>query len=467
MTRSLHIAFLVFVVVIVAAFTLNSLVKQSRDAGASTQFLHDRSGLITTTVLRLIQLQDQIYDSIVSYRHDQQKHYLEERRADDREIARISEDLKHRLDSASGHELLASYQASREQLARLEERFIDAVRGGRSRDRDQLLEEIDVGRTTAVSKLHSLLSQSNEYLCSLIYRAEQHQTTLRHTLIMRTVTLGFVLCVLLAITWSILRPLHQLTEAANRIAGGDLSVRIDVKSRYGEINQLAQDFEKMRERVRENHALLELRIAQRTLDLRKSQDRLELALASDDAGLWDWEPEAKRVTCNKNWAEMLGYTEEELKREEDAFFAKIHPDDVDAVKRRLEDHASGRTDCYESRHRLRKKSGDWVWVVDHGKSVERTGQGRATRVVGLVRDVSNRRRTEEELADKTRGLEEQARDLAETRQELARKDGALKQVVAAVSMHVRSPLATVRRIVGHLREDARLGKNDRVLSTLR
>ncbi len=415
MTRSLHIAFLVFVVVIVAAFTLNSLVQQSREKSASPQFLHDRAELITTTVLRLIQLQEKTHTTIVSYRHDQQKRLLEERRLDDREIARIAGDLKHRLDPTSGHELLAGYQASRERLARLEERFIDAVETGQSRECDQLLGEIETTRHAATSKLHSLLSHTGEYLCARIHRAEQDQGTLRQTLILRTVTLGFVLCVLLAITWSILRPLHQLTEAANRIADGDLSVSIGVKSRYGEINQLARDFEKMRERIRENHALLELRIAQRTLELRQSQERLELALASDDAGLWDWELEAKRVICNRSWAEMLGYREEELKRDEETFFAKVHPDDVDAVRKRLADHVSGRSE-YSSRHRLQTKSGDWIWVVDRGRVVERNGDGRATRVIGLVREVSQRRRAEEAPSATTRPAKDEARDLAVSRE---------------------------------------------------
>ena len=456
----------IVVVVTVAAFALNSLVRQSGETGASAQALHDRSQLITTTALRLIQLQEEVYDAIVSYRHEQEERYLEERRRDDREIARLAEDLKHRLDSSTCQGLLAGYQMSREGLARLEESFIEAMRAGRTGELDRLLRQIDVEKRTAASRLHSLLSHTNEELCSRIFREEEALKAMRRTLILRTATLGFVLCILLAITWSILRPLHQMTEAANRMADGDLSVRIDVKSHYGEINQLAQDFEKMRERVKDNHAVLELRIAQRTLDLRRSQDRLELALAADDAGLWDWEPEAKRMTCNKSWAEMLGYKEEELKREEDSFFEKIHPEDVDAVRKRLADHASGHTESYESMHRLRTKNGEWIWVLGHGRVVERNAQGEATRVIGLVRDISHRRRAEEELTVKTRGFEEQARDLTVTRQMLVRKDEELRQLVRAVSGDVRSSLASLKRIVGRLKDDARLEKSDGVLESI-
>lgn len=466
MTRSLHIAFLVLVVVVVAAFTLNSLILQSKEVGPSLQFLHDRSQLITTTALRIIQLQNKIHEEIVRYRQEEDPRLLEERHRDDREVGRLSEELKHRLDTNTGHDLLAGYQASRERLARLEEQFIEAARTEREDDQERILGKIEAERRAGTSYLHSLLGNSNEVLCSRISEIERDQKTLQRTLIMRTVTLGFVLCLLLAITWSILGPLHQLTEAANRMADGDLSVSVDVKSRYGEIRQLATDFEKMRERVRENHAMLELRIAQRTLDLRKSQERLELAVSGDEAGLWDWEPQAKRVTCNRSWATLLGYEENELKRDEEAFFGQIHPDDAAAVRARFEDHLSGGAGSYESTHRLRRKNGDWLWVLDRGRVVERDAQGKPIRVVGLVHNVTNRQRTQEQLDVSSRELDARTTDLEATRHELARKDGELKQVVRAVSDDLRSPLATVKRLLGDLKEAVRLGKHDRVADSV-
>ena len=124
------------------------------------------------------------------------------------------------------------------------------------------------------------------------------------------------------------------------MAAGDLSVRPEVKSRYGEIGQLATDFAKMREQLKDDIAMLEFRIAQRTMELRQSEERLEFAIASVDAGIWDWELSKGCVTRDKRWAAALGYPDKELHLDEDSYFEMVHPDDVTAVRSGLEDHRS-------------------------------------------------------------------------------------------------------------------------------
>ncbi len=282
-----------------------------------------------------------------------------------------------------------------------------------------------------------------------------------------SITLAFVLCVLILFTWSILRPLRQLTDAANRIADGDLSARPDIKAKRGQIGKLALALERMLDRQIQTNATLELSIAQRTCELRQSQERLELAIAANAAGLWDWEPQIQRVTYNRSWATMLGYKYEELKPDEDSFFEKVHPDDVASVRRRLEDHLTDKCGYYESEHRVRQGRGNWLWVLDHGRVVERDKHGQAIRVIGLTLDVTHRRRAEEELRVRTGELQKRTAALAATNQELQRKNREMEQFVYSVSHDLKSPLVTIKGFAGVLKEDLGSGRNDLVMNSVR
>ena len=83
-------------------------------------------------------------------------------------------------------------------------------------------------------------------------------------------------------------------------------------------------------------------------------------------------------------------------------------------------HLRGETPYYESEHRLRTKSGEWVWVLNRGKVVSRDAQGRPLRATGTQFDVSDRKRSEEERA----ALLEMAKELSGTLD--------LEELVAAV-----------------------------------
>jgi len=79
----------------------------------------------------------------------------------------------------------------------------------------------------------------------------------------------FALGILLSLylSWSLSRPIHDLTEAARRVAAGDLSVKVPA-SRGGEIASLSRTFNEMVERLQENRRLEErLHFAERSTAL--------------------------------------------------------------------------------------------------------------------------------------------------------------------------------------------------------
>ncbi len=130
--------------------------------------------------------------------------------------------------------------------------------------------------------------------------------------------------------------------------------------------------------------------------LRQSQERLKLALRGADLGTWDWNVQTGAVTFDKRWAEMLGYTVDEIEPHVRSWEKLLHTDDVPHVKEVLNAHLEGGTPVYETEHRLRHKSGHWVWILDRGKVIERDAAGKPLRACGTHLDITERKRAEEE-----------------------------------------------------------------------
>lgn len=133
------------------------------------------------------------------------------------------------------------------------------------------------------------------------------------------------------------------------------------------------------------------------LALRESQERLTLVLRGADLGTWDWDIAAGKVTYSDRWAGMLGYSLDEIDGTVLQWEKLVHPDDIVRVKETLRAHLAGETEYYQIEHRLRGKSGGWVWVLASGGVTERDADGNPIRVCGTHMDVSRRKTTEKNL----------------------------------------------------------------------
>ncbi len=132
---------------------------------------------------------------------------------------------------------------------------------------------------------------------------------------------------------------------------------------------------------------------------REQRDRLTLVLQGADLGTWDWHIDTDELHLNERWAEMLGYRLDELEPHVRTWEALVHPDDLPPVLEQLDAHLEGRAPFYETEHRLRHKSGSWVWILDRGKVLARDAAGRPLRMAGTHLDITERRRAEQALAD--------------------------------------------------------------------
>ena len=124
------------------------------------------------------------------------------------------------------------------------------------------------------------------------------------------------------------------------------------------------------------------------------QERLELTLLANNDGVWDWNLNTNEVYFSPRWKEMIGYSKDELPNELSTWKERVHPDDLDAILKKVQNNIDGKTNHYESTHRIKHKNGSWVWIHDRGKTLFENGI--ATRMIGTHTDIT-KHKTEELL----------------------------------------------------------------------
>ncbi|HFU75580.1 MAG TPA: PAS domain S-box protein, partial [Arcobacter sp.] len=110
-----------------------------------------------------------------------------------------------------------------------------------------------------------------------------------------------------------------------------------------------------------------LKDSQKKIDI--LNERYELTLDSVEDGIWDWDIINDSLYLSKNWGEMLGYDVSEIEPKVSGFIALVHPDDLDYVRKRLEEHLSDPIhNKYAVRVRLKCKDGNYKWILTRGKA---------------------------------------------------------------------------------------------------
>jgi PAS domain S-box-containing protein len=132
-------------------------------------------------------------------------------------------------------------------------------------------------------------------------------------------------------------------------------------------------------------------------DLDLAEQRWQLALEGTNDGVWDWDMAAGDLYHDERWARMLGYEPAEIPNGYGAWERLVHPEDLASCKAAAHDHYDGRTLFYQHEHRMRAKTGEWKWILDRGKVVRRSADGRPLRMVGTHTDITARKELEERL----------------------------------------------------------------------
>jgi PAS domain S-box-containing protein len=125
-------------------------------------------------------------------------------------------------------------------------------------------------------------------------------------------------------------------------------------------------------------------------ELRKSNERLNLAQEASKSGTWDWNIETNEYYWSKEFLSLFGLMEDSV-RSFETWIALVHPDDRDSAVRNIMQSIEDRTDLVND-YRIFRPDGKTIWIRATGKTIYK--EGKPLRMLGLCMDVSEQKQAE-------------------------------------------------------------------------
>jgi len=129
------------------------------------------------------------------------------------------------------------------------------------------------------------------------------------------------------------------------------------------------------------------------------QLRLDLALWGSQVGFWEMDVPTDTTRWFNPWCEGLGIDPCQGRAHEQRWDQNIHPDDLPGAAASFRAGLDGRREYYEAEYRVATVGGDWRWIRERGRVVERGPSGEALRMIGICVDIDALRRAEAEVRE--------------------------------------------------------------------
>lgn len=138
--------------------------------------------------------------------------------------------------------------------------------------------------------------------------------------------------------------------------------------------------------------ITEQKLAQEAL--RESEERFRAIFENMSNGIGVIGCHGKYLQVNDQFAQMMGYSRQELLTLSPLDLTPSQ--DLLATKKQLEELLNGRQDSYHLEKRFQRKDGSIFWA-DVSATVMRGSQGGVQAYIGIIRDITERRRAQKEL----------------------------------------------------------------------
>jgi diguanylate cyclase (GGDEF)-like protein/PAS domain S-box-containing protein len=148
--------------------------------------------------------------------------------------------------------------------------------------------------------------------------------------------------------------------------------------------------------------MLRVAVKRKTAEIESKREELELErlrltniIDATRAGTWEWDVQTGIFQFNQRWAEILGYTLDELVPHNLETAKRLtHPDDWQTSMTLVARHLQGEIEFYECDIRMQHKAGHWIWIVDRGRLISRTPAGEPAMMRGTHIDITDKKQAE-------------------------------------------------------------------------
>jgi len=136
--------------------------------------------------------------------------------------------------------------------------------------------------------------------------------------------------------------------------------------------------------------------------LDESRQRLREAIDAAELGTWDWDFVTGEIIWSGHHARLFGLNESELDGKIETFNRLIHPEDLPVVNNAIEKARRDKTE-YLCEYRVIWPNQSIHWILGKGK-FQYDDKGRAVRMLGVVKEITERKQAEETLRESERRL---------------------------------------------------------------
>jgi len=205
------------------------------------------------------------------------------------------------------------------------------------------------------------------------------------------------------------------------------------KPTYEELEQRCQTAEAMLAAFRSKqtdmdtgeHGILVQHLAETEESLRLNIERLRLALDAANAGTWEWDLQTNANVWSEELWKVYGLEPYSGTPSYELWKQTIHPADRENAEQAVQQAACDDTELH-AEWRVRDPDGTERWLMSRGKPIH-DANGNAIRFIGIVLDITERKRTEEAIKS-ARAFLEMIIDTSPIAMWISNKEGTIKRV---------------------------------------